>query len=164
MKNWGDFYDFGHYGIFDEECCFYPEVLERLKADLASGGDFDSGWGGFKKELQSIRIQAVGDKITVSVSAYMDDVEDLIFDCENSDDLTDDDVDLILRLWYENYDATTETSEVDTLPRNSTVIDILKLAVSLARLCDDTLTESFNYMQGTVNDVKELRENMEENS
>lgn len=157
MKNWEDFYDFGHYGIFDEENCFYPEVLERLKADLASGKNFDSGWGGFKKELQDIRIQAVGDEITVSVSAYMDDVEDLIFDCENSDDLTDDDVNYILQLWHENIDATTETKETETIPRNGTVKDIVRCATELAKICDATLTDSFYYMQMYVNDIEERK-------
>lgn len=47
--DFSQFYNFGHYGIFEEEDALYPEVRGMLKEALVSDEDFNTGWGSFKK-------------------------------------------------------------------------------------------------------------------
>lgn len=73
-----------HWSLTD----FYPQSEAALKAALASGEDFTTGWFGCKKEIRYARIQrdsAMGDEcgIIVDVAACMDELiacEDLIYD------------------------------------------------------------------------------------
>lgn len=73
-----------HWDLID----FYPQSEAALKAALASGEDFTTGWFGCKKEIRYARIQrdsAMGDEcgIIVDVAACMDDFyegDDLIYD------------------------------------------------------------------------------------
>ena len=150
------FYDFGHYGIFAEEDALYPEVRELLKKALESGEDFDTGWGSFKKEIECIRIQAIGDTITVSVSCSMDEMPNLVYDCENVEELTDEEIEEVVNNWYLS-DYTTDAFADDVLPRNSSLLDILEVASKLAEDCNEFLEEGFNSVQAMVNYIlKEL--------
>ena len=155
--NFMNFYDFGHYGIFDEPDMFYPEVRDLLQKALDSGEDFDTGWGGFKKELQSIRIHAVGDVIKLEVSQSMDDMPELIFDYSEAVDLTDDEVEAIIDAWdLSNY--TTDAYADASLQRQSSIADIVKSASRLANECDEFLEDGYAFVKGTVDEVKEMRD------
>lgn len=154
--DFNQFYDFGHYGIFEEEDTFYPEVRKLLKEALASGEDFDTGWGSFKKEIESIRIQAIGDTIIVSVSESMDEIPDLIYDCDNADDLTDDEIDELVDCWYLG-DYSTDTDRDAYIDRDSSLEDILKVATKLVNECHDFLEAGFKYMQTNVDYIRENR-------
>lgn len=62
---------------------FYPGAEEKLRAALASGEDFDTGWFGCKKEIRYARYTLEAGKLTVQVSSHMDDLwdsNDLIYD------------------------------------------------------------------------------------
>ena len=149
-------YDFGHYGICEEEDAFYPEVRKLLKEALASDEDFDTGWGSFKKEIESIRIQAIGDTIIVSVGESMDENPDLIYDCDNADDLTDDEIDELVDCW-DISDYQTDTYGDAYIDRNSSLKDILKVATKLINECHDFLEAGFKYMQTNVDYIRENR-------
>lgn len=161
--DFGKFYDFGHYGIFNKEDALYPEVREMLEEALKSGEDFDTGWGSFKKEIESIRIQAIDDVILLSVSCSMDDMPELIYDCENSEDLSDHEMDLILDDW-DNSDYTTDTEGERELPRNCTVLDIMKAATDICNECNTFLEEGFRFVQYGVNYIREMRTGDESNN
>ena len=150
------FYDFGHYGIFAEEEALYPQVRELLQKALDSGEDFDTGWHGFKKEIQSIRIKATGNEITVEVCQSMDEMPDLIFDCDGADDLTDDEIDEVMRVWYGS-DYTTDTYESALTERDGSIIEILTVATKLAENCSAFLNDGYEFVNGTVNEVRERR-------
>lgn len=161
--NFMNFYDFGHYGIFDEPDMFYPEVRDLLQKALDSGEDFDTGWGGFKKELQSIRIHAVGDVIRLEVSQSMDDMPELIFDCSETDDLTDDEVEVIIDAW-DLSDYTTDTYADASLQRNSSIADIAKAATKLANECNEFLEEGYAFVVEMVGEIKKARNGNEARS
>lgn len=154
--DFSQFYDFGHYGIFEEEDALYPEVRELLKKALASDEDFDTGWGSFKKEIESIRIQAIGDTIIVSVSESMDEIPDLIYDCDNVDDLTDDEIDELVDCWYLG-DYSTDTDRDAYIDRDSSLEDILRVATKLINECHEFLEAGFKYMQTNVDYIRENR-------
>ena len=154
--DFSQFYDFGHYGIFEEEDALYPEVRELLKEALASDEDFDTGWGSFKKEIESIRIQAIGYTIIVSVGESMDEIPDLIYDCDNADDLTDDEIDELVDCW-DISDYQTDTYGDAYIDRNSSLKDILKVAAKLINECHDFLEAGFKYMQTNVDYIRENR-------
>lgn len=161
--NFMNFYDFGHYGIFDEPDMFYPEVRDLLQKALDSGEDFDTGWGGFKKELQSIRIHAVGDVIRLEVSQSMDDMPELIFDCSETDDLTDDEVEVIIDAW-DLSDYTTDTYAEASLQRNSSIADIVKAATKLANECNEFLEEGYAFVVEMIGEIKKARDKNEARS
>lgn len=154
--DFSQFYDFGHYGIFEEKDALYPEVRELLKEALASDEDFDTGWGSFKKEIEYIRVQAIGDTIIVSVSESMDEIPDLIYDCDNADDLTDDEIDELVDCWYFG-DYSTDTDLDAYIDRDSSLEDILKVATKLINECHDFLEAGFKYMQTNVDYIRENR-------
>lgn len=70
----------------DGDVCKYDvtdlkeDAAEKLKELLASGEDFDTGFGASTKEIQSVRFFARDDTITVSVHAEMDDIPELFLD------------------------------------------------------------------------------------
>ena len=154
--DFSQFYNFGHYGIFGEGDALYPEVRGMLKEALVSDEDFNTGWGCFKKEIESIRIQAIGDTIIVSVCESMDDIPDLIYDCDNSDDLTDDEIDELVDYW-DISDYKTYTYRDAYIDRNSSLKDILKVATKLINECHDFLEAGFKYMQTNVDYIRENR-------
>lgn len=75
MFNTGDYA--AHWGITD----LYPENEAALRAALASGEPFDTGWYGAKKEIEYARIsrQGYGNRILrVEVRTEIDDGPDLV--------------------------------------------------------------------------------------
>ena len=61
----------------------YPKSEAKLREVIASGEDFTTEWAGCKQELRYAKYTREGDRITVEVSAHMDDLwdsDDLIYD------------------------------------------------------------------------------------
>lgn len=152
--NWEDINDFGHYGIFVDDYMFYSDVKEALIAALESGENFDTGWHGFKKELQSMRITADGDEITIEVWACCDDPEDLVWDCEESEGITDEQYQDILDDFYLT-DHRTEYSGWEHIPRDSSLTDVMKVATEIADELNESLEDSYNAMKTIVVAVKD---------
>lgn len=154
MKNnyWENGNDIGHYGIMDDPEMFYPECRSHLEKDLASGRDFNTGWHGFKKEIQSICIKAEGDQIEISVWVSMDDMPDLIYDCDGGEELTPEQINYVFDLWCETL-YTTECTEYGRLPRSADIQDIVDLADYLADNCNKELSEGFEWLQSAVADA-----------
>ena len=135
-----DFNDWGSWGVGD----YYKDRCEKLKEALDSGEDFDTGWHGFKKEAQSMRVVRDDGEITVCVSAEMDDVfdqPDLIYDCltaEESDRITDEQIETIRNLlWLTGLN--TITIETATLPSSASLDSVLYAASKLADECETCL-------------------------
>lgn len=152
--NWESINDFGHYGIFIDDCMFYSDVKEALIAALESGEDFDTGWHGFKKELQSMRISAEGKEITVCVDAFCDDPDALVWDCEESEGITDEQYRDILNYFY-LADRRTEYSGWEHISRDSSLTDVMKVATEIADELNELLKDSYNAMKAIVVAVKE---------
>ena len=144
-----DFNDWGHYGIYDGKDMFYDNGQE-LSMFLESNIEFDTRWHGFKKEIQSMRVQRVFDKgIIVSVHEEMDDaIEqcDLICDCltdEEEELLTDEMIEEIRELLMEDVEFSSEETATEIIAEDATLEDVLKTATELSELCGNKLHESF---------------------
>lgn len=154
MNSWSDVNDFGHYGITNSEDTFYPNVLEMITKELLSGNDFDTGWHGFKKELESMRIEACGDTITVCVHCYCDDMPDeLISDCDNYELLTDKQIDEIMDYYCNDNYYNTEYTESETLPRTATLEEILNVATNISNDLTNRLNETYEFVNNTVQQI-----------
>ncbi len=145
---WNGIDEFGHWGICDDHSCLYPQNHVQLIMDMASGKDFDTGWHGFKKELQSMRIKAHGQSVRVSVSAWCDDLEDLIStDSERGSALTDSQYQAVLRRCEA---LPTEVTISEVLARNSRVPDVLRTATNLAERAEQQLADTFDKVEEAI--------------
>ena len=139
-----NFEHWGSWGIGD----WYDETYEELKSAVESGKPFDTGWHGWKKTEESMRIIRTEYETIVEVHSCMDEAfgqEDLIFDCltdEEEERLTDEMVDEIRDLLYMG-DFNEETEDSETLPLNATVEDIEELAEKMVNNCDSILKDYF---------------------
>lgn len=148
-----DDWNWGSWGVGD----FYDGNEKKLRDAIDSGKPFDTDWHGFKKELQSMRIQRTESKVIVSVSEYMDDLEDyaLILDCltdEEEQKITEEQLEEIRnQLYYLCWsEFTTETSEEEELPVNATFEQIMDKAVELIDACGRQLETSFHNCIGVT--------------
>lgn len=155
MKKWDEVNDFGHYGIFDEPYYFYDDVKEMIENDLRSGKDFDTGWHGFKKEIEAIRIHAVGDVICIGVYGGMDEMPELIYDCDGAEKLTEEQEEKIQHIWDLELWTKTEDVRKIEVSRNSTINEIVKAATKALREIDSELKECFEFLEGTVKEMLE---------
>ena len=121
----------------------------ELKAALASGKPFDTGFHGFRKTEYSMRIQRTETKTIVSVHSCMDSALeqwDLFCDFLNNDELerlTDAMVDEI-RDYLCTGDYEEEITEDETLPVDAGLEEIIKAAGALADSVDERLKESYH--------------------
>lgn len=138
-----DFDDWGSWGVGD----FYDGNEEELKFAIESGEPFDTGWHGFKKELQNMRIVRDENGIEVSVSEYMDEAfeqTDLFCDFLENDEfdlLTDEKLEEI-RDYLCWGDFVEETEDSITL-QNPTFEDVMKAASECESYCEERLHDSF---------------------
>lgn len=138
-----DFYDWGSWGVGD----FYNGNEEELRKAIESGKPFDTGWHGFKKEIQSMRIHRDETGVEVQVSAAMDEVfeqEDLFYDFleDNEYELLTDEVVDEVRDYLFMGDFVEETEDSITL-QNPTFDDVMKAASQCANYCYKRLHDSF---------------------
>lgn len=111
---------------------FYEESKAKLMDALNSGEDFDTGWWGCKKEINYARICRENGRITVEVTAHMDDLydgDDLIYDalweeCHTEEELPDD---IITSITDEAIDCGINdcAEEQGTLPADASIDDII---------------------------------------
>lgn len=116
---------------------FYPEAEADLRKALESGEDFETDWFGGKKEIRYARITGDQEKITIEVSAHMDDLweeDDLIYDAlwevsKIEDELPEEIIDSIRDAAI--YDIDDHTNLDATLPRSATWDEIIKAIENL---------------------------------
>ena len=146
-----DFDDWGSWGVGD----FYNGNEEELRNAIESGEEFDTGWHGFKKEIQSMKISRGEDCIEVCVFEEMDDVfeqYDLFCDFLEDDEfdlLTDEKVDEI-RDYLCMGDFVQEIEDSCILPKDATFEDVMGKAEECANYCSERLHESFLECIGTT--------------
>ena len=146
-----DFDDWGSWGVGD----FYDGNEEELRKAIESGEPFDTGWHGFKKELQSMRICRDEDGITVEVGECMDEAfgeEDLFYDFLEDDEfelLTEENLEEI-RDYLAMGDFVEETSESETISSDATFDQVMEKASELMQFCSDRLHDSFLECIGTT--------------
>ena len=139
-----DFDDWGSWGIGD----FYNGNEEELRKAIESGEPFDTGWHGYKKELQSMRVIRDENGIEVSVYAYMDEaleqteLFDDFLEYDEWDLLTDEKLEEI-RDYLCWGDFVEETEDSFTFPNGATFDEVMKKAHELADYCDKRLQDSF---------------------
>jgi len=139
-----DFDDWGRWGLDD----WYDGVEEQLRAALASGQPFDTGWHGWRKTEYSMQIQRSMDGVTVAVHNCMDSALeewDLSYDFltfEECERLTDEMINQIRDYLYMG-DFVEEITESETLPEDTTLEEIMQKAGELIDFCDNVLRESF---------------------
>ena len=141
-----DFDDWGRWGI--DDC--YTNTLERLKAAIDSGESFDTGWHGFAKTFESLRVVRDETRIEVLVHAAQDEVfeqPDLITDCltceEETEVLTDDMIDQIRDELVENPNFFEETVQSDFLPPTAKLHEIVETAKRLCKICHEVLGTAY---------------------
>lgn len=146
-----DFCDWGSWGVGD----FYDKNEKELKDAVESGKPFDTGWHGFKKEIQSMRISRDEDSTLVEVSEAMDEVfeeTDLFCDFltdKELDNLSDEMINEI-REYLMMGDFVEETDSYTHLSINATFEEIMKTAIELANDCSEKLHDSFLECIGTT--------------
>ena len=142
-----DFDDWSRWGFCDFEEGTAND--EELKAAIASGKPFDTGFHGFRKTEYSMRIQRTETATIVSVYSCMDSALeewDLFCDFLNNDELerlTDEMVDQIREYLYMG-DYQEEITEDEMLPVNAGLEEIIKAAGMLADCIDERLKESYH--------------------
>ena len=156
-----DFDDWGSWGVGD----MYADSEKILREAVAGGERFDSGWHGWKKELQSMRVQRTEDEVIVETSMYMDDLEDyaIICDCltdEEERKITDEQLEAIANALDEMFlDFRTEVNESEKLPVDATYEEIMAKAEECMDYCERCLKESFHLCIGIT--LSELYKDME---
>ena len=146
-----DFDDWGSWGVGD----FYNGNEEELVDAINSGKPFDTGWHGFKKELESLRIARDDINVTVYVSTYMDEAlgqAELFSDFLEDDEwelLTDEKLEEIRDYLYMG-DFVEEITLEDKLPLTATYKEIMNKATELMESCHETLHHSFLECIGTT--------------
>ena len=139
-----DFNDWGSWGVGD----FYNGSEEELREAIKSGKPFDTGWHGFKKEPQSMRIYRDEDGVTVNVSECMDEAleqTDLFYDflADDEYDLLTDDILEDIRGYLYFGDFVEEIEDSGELPADATFEQIIKKANDLINNCSEILHNSF---------------------
>ena len=139
-----DFDDWGKWGVGD----FYTEAEDLLKEAIASGKTFDTGWHGYKKEIESMRIQRDAEHITISCSTSMDEVfeqYDLFSDFLTNEEMEklSDDLVVSIRdaLMWGDF---SEDAEGDVqIPAGSDYDTVIRQAEELMQECSDRLDDYF---------------------
>lgn len=139
-----------HWGITD----LYDDAEAKLKELLAGGDDFDTGWSGSKKELDSMRITAIGDTITLEVSQWMDDVEsgDLVIDAMTDAEmkvLSKDDLNKLIEICIDN-EVQTEFILSRDFPRTVSFAELMQAVGECVRETAELLEEQFGYCKKIV--------------
>ena len=127
LKGFAENGDACHWGFSE----LYPESEKVLRKAIEEKATFDTGWVGCKKEICSFRIISNGKIVTIQTHAEMDEIEDLIDDATpNGVELTDEQREEILNLWYVDTEMQTETGDEKTIPL-TTYEDIIKCLVAM---------------------------------
>lgn len=154
-----EFNEWGSWGVTDDRFCLYDKGV-ALEEALKSGEEFDTGWHGFKKELEDMRVKRTNSAIIVSVHAEMDEGEDLVFDCLNEEEyekVTDEKLNSILEGLAMEMEFCECAEDSISLPLTATVDDILKKATECMRVVQEKLRGSFRLcMEMTLSEIYDL--------
>jgi hypothetical protein len=136
---------------------FYEESKAKLVDALNSGEDFDTGWWGCKKEIRYARIVREDGKITVEVSAHMDDLweqTDLIYDAlweerHTEEELPDEIIDSIrdeaMELRIDD-----SSSAKGTIPADALLCNVVSLINKLEVEAESKNTDMYTRLRGIV--------------
>ena len=145
IRNLEDVFNaWGSWGVGD----FYEKPMLTLKEAIAKGKPFDTGWHGWTKELQSMRILQKGDSVHVFCHAYMDDPygdHELLGDFLEEGEwekLDDEALEELENEFFQN-DVTDNADEECDLPYDASFDDIIHKAKELMDACESRLNESF---------------------
>lgn len=138
---------------------FYPESEQLIMEVLASGDDFDTGWFGCKKEIHYARYCRENGKITIEVSANMDDLyesDDLICDAlwtlyRSEDGLPYEIIDSIRDVAIDCGIDDHTTIEV-TLPGTASFADVVEATDKAETEAENHNTEAYNRLCEIVRD------------
>ena len=130
---------------------FYPECEAKLQALLDSKEDFLTEQFGCKKEIHYAEISRKRDTITVWVSCYMDEVEDIINDELNDRDeeFPEDFADV---LYNGACDICNYYDEERELPGDATMDDIKTALSDLETIGDAALESRYNELIEYINE------------
>ena len=142
-----------HCGLTD----FYEQSKQKLMDALNSGEDFDTGWFGCKNEINYARICREGGRITVQVSAHMDDLYEgdaLIYDAlweerHTEEELPDEIIDSILDEAME-LQIDDSSSAKGTLPAYALLCDVVSLIEKLEVEAESKNTDLYTRLRGIV--------------
>lgn len=159
MYSWNHNYIDGcRWGVSDWAPAFEKEMIKALE----SNEPFDTDWVGCTKEIESFRIVRDDNGVMiVSVSDSIDDVEDLVYDAlydvfEHEQDISEEDLDKICDVLYEDWNFATEIERSCVLyfkDASSTEENIQRLKDALDGQIDIThenLNCSYNFCKETV--------------
>lgn len=141
----------GQYGFHT----LYEAVEKAVREAFKSEKPFDTGYMSIHKEFESGRIQFDGTKLKLTASAYMDEWPDIVYDCENGDDLTQDEVDLLESMSNE-IGFVTETEDIREIDMTTFELAMDKLQ-EMVESCEQYLQDQFASLQNLVNAVIEER-------
>ena len=146
-----DFGDWGKWGVGD----FYEEIEKKLRDVIRSGKTFDTGWHGYRKEIESFRVQRTNEEVIVSCSSAIDEVfeqSDLFSDFlteEEMEMLTDEKMDEIRDcLLFDCFSG--EAVCTESLPVDADFDAIMASAGNLIHECHAQDNEHFRYAIATT--------------
>ncbi len=143
-----DFYNWGKWGITGDASDLYDDSRKKLEDALNSGENFDTKEHCFKNELESMRIYRVNGHLYVEVYAWGNSLyeePDIIFDCvtdEEAERITDEMIDAI-REELEWSDFREVSSDMEQLPTDASIDDIMRSAKEMIDSCNQELHDSF---------------------
>lgn len=146
-KKFESFNDWGSCGVGD----FYEDPLKILREAVASGKPFNSGWHGWKHELQSMCVSRKDGKTIVECHEYMDDpygdhelLGDFLEDCE-WEKIDNEDTLQVLEDEFFMFDISDSADEEAELPYDATLDDIINTSKDLMKACGDRLETYYKH-------------------
>lgn len=135
----------------------FDDSENALREALSSGKDFDTGWCDCQKEIQSMRIRAMGKTILVETMDSIDEFPDLADDAadelEKGREVTEEEASMIEELCIMDGMFATEASESKELPRNTTYDDLMTVVDGLIDECMKRNANSYEICKSYTGDV-----------
>ena len=140
-----EFEAWGKWGISTDEDCLYEKPRNELLQALASDKPFNTGWHGFTKELESMRIIRDNAALHLFVYSYMNEDADIFSEFLSEEELamlTEEKISAIReRLTLTDFSENVENRE--DLPLNASYEEILEKAEKLMIECHKTLDSNY---------------------
>lgn len=153
--DWEKVNDFGHYELDGTVQCLYPNVKDMLKQELSSNEDFDTWFHGFKNSFETMRLIANSDKILLTVTLEMDEIENLVDDL-NIDFISDDVRNQLIEFMINDDSFVTETLASMEIDRNSSLEYIIEKATMLSAKNEEVLNNCFSTLVKKTEEIFNL--------